>query len=167
MSRRQGTRRAAVGSSCASGMTASPIGSGRPSSAACSRRCRRGRAHGVPRRSSRQVYDTYANIVVPSDLSALFTNEAGRGRETDLDAWFHPPTAVPLGRLSVFIMKLQRSATPGRAMCSPCLDYQEATTVKAILRKSGIDPDTDDGKLMERLSTFINWVRADGRASTS
>ena len=49
-------------------------------------------------------------------------------------------------------------------MLSPYLDYQEATTVKAILRKSGIDPDTDDGKLMERLSTFINWVRADERA---
>ena len=49
-------------------------------------------------------------------------------------------------------------------MLSPYLDYQEATTVKAILRKSGIDPDTDDGKLMERLSTFVNWVRADERA---
>jgi hypothetical protein len=49
-------------------------------------------------------------------------------------------------------------------MLSSYLDYQEATTVKAILRKSGIDPDTDDGKLMERLSTFINWVRADERA---
>ena len=48
-------------------------------------------------------------------------------------------------------------------MLSPYLDYQEAT-VKAILRKSGIDPDTDDGKLMERLSTFVNWVRADERA---
>ena len=49
-------------------------------------------------------------------------------------------------------------------MLSSYLDYQEATTVKAILRKSGIDPDTDDGKLMERLSTFVNWVRADERA---
>ena len=49
-------------------------------------------------------------------------------------------------------------------MLSSYLDYQEATTVKAILRKHGIDPDTDDGKLMERLSTFINWVRADERA---
>ena len=49
-------------------------------------------------------------------------------------------------------------------MLSSYLDYQEATTVKAILRKSGIDPDMDDGKLMERLSTFVNWVRADERA---
>jgi hypothetical protein len=49
-------------------------------------------------------------------------------------------------------------------MLSPYLDYQEATTIKAILRKSGIDPDTGDGKLMENLSTFVNWVRADERA---
>lgn len=49
-------------------------------------------------------------------------------------------------------------------MLSPYLDYQEATTVKAILRKHGIDPDTGDGKLMENLSTFVNWIRADERA---
>lgn len=34
-----------------------------------------------------KVYDTYANIVVPSDLSALFTNESeDEDEEADLDA---------------------------------------------------------------------------------
>ena len=46
-------------------------------------------------------------------------------------------------------------------MLSPYLDYQEATTIKAILRHSGVEP-TD--KLVENLSTFLNWVRADERA---
>lgn len=46
-------------------------------------------------------------------------------------------------------------------MLSPYLDYQEATTLKAILRHHGVEP-TD--KLVENLSTFLNWVRADERA---
>lgn len=47
-------------------------------------------------------------------------------------------------------------------MLSPYLDYQEDTTLKAILRHHGIDP--NDSKLMENLSTFVNWIRADERA---
>lgn len=46
-------------------------------------------------------------------------------------------------------------------MLSPYLDYQEATTIKAILRHSGVEP-TD--KLVENLGTFVNWVRADEKA---
>ena len=46
-------------------------------------------------------------------------------------------------------------------MLSPYLDYQEATTLKAILRHHDIDP-TD--KLVENLGTFLNWTRADERA---
>ena len=49
-------------------------------------------------------------------------------------------------------------------MLSSYLDYQEASTIKAILRHQGIDPETGEGKLMENLSLFINWVRADERA---
>jgi len=46
-------------------------------------------------------------------------------------------------------------------MLSPYLDYQEASTLKAILRHGGVEP-TD--KLVENLGTFVNWVRADEKA---
>ena len=47
-------------------------------------------------------------------------------------------------------------------MLSPYLDYQERTTLRAILRFHGVEE--GDGKLEEHLSTFINWVRADEKA---
>lgn len=46
-------------------------------------------------------------------------------------------------------------------MLSSYLDYQEASTLKAILRHHGVEP-TD--KLVDNLGTLLNWTRADERA---